>query len=525
MKRSLGPIYWRPTPEEKPAKRVGLTPLEEGPVVGPRTDVAKLKGSSKANPSTPSVVKPYARGSFKTALDLISSDPAQCRDHLRSRMLADTTSGPQESREKSWHELAIAAGFEDPFNLSVDLIHTVMGALDKAEYRSAELYLWTAKSLHIERGHEWTAQLAQAARRAKAACKRGRGPAKQAQPLPLSDLHRVQDQQEPFVRHGPCCPVRSTVLISWWLLREIEASFAKVHHIQFEHSLKLVHWLLPSSKTDWQALGCTRTHACACSDGIDPRICPYHQMVEQVRFATTLGTEWLFPTNKGSQAAKEGWALTFESIAFYLDLQLVTASGLRKFTGHTARATGAVHMAMNQVELWRIQLFGRWGSDCFKIYVRSAPLSQLTMLARETSVQTSLIVARQELQGLLKQIKSVDVPNPAGPLKSQPVEVLADCENAEVLVEPPATQADSYVLNRSTRGKLHRVRYNPPSSQHYLWHTHCFWYFARSSQSDYKVIFEVPDGVQQCSKCFRIPKASVDQEEDSSASSSSSSSS
>lgn len=183
MKRSLGPLYWRPCPVEQPTKRIGLVPLDEGPVIGNRTESAKAKDSSKANPCNPPALKPYARGSFKTALDLISSDPAQCREHLRKRMLADTTSGPQESREKAWHELAKAAGFDDPFRLSPELILTVMGALDRAEYRSAELYLWTAKSIHIARGHEWTAQLIQAARRAKAACKRGRGPAKQAQPL------------------------------------------------------------------------------------------------------------------------------------------------------------------------------------------------------------------------------------------------------------------------------------------------------------------------------------------------------
>ena len=132
-------------------------------------------------------------------------------------------------------------------------------------------------------------------------------------------------------------------------------------------------------------------------------------------------------------------------------------------------------MALNQVELWRIQLFGRWGSDCFKIYVRSAPLSQLTMLAKETSVQTSLLVARQELQALLKQIKQVEVPNPVVPLKSQPVEALADCENAAELIEPPAVQDDvCYVLNRTSRGKLHRVRHKSHHSQHYLWNMFLF---------------------------------------------------
>lgn len=80
---------------------------------------------------------------------------------------------------------------------------------------------------------------------------------------------------------------------------------------------------------------------------------------------------------------------------------------------------------------------------------------QLTMLAKETSVQTGLLVARQELQALLKQIKQVEVPSPVVPLKSQPVEALADCENAAELIEPPAAQdEDCYVLNRTTRGNF-----------------------------------------------------------------------
>ena len=101
------------------------------------------------------------------------------------------------------------------------------------------------------------------------------------------------------------------------------------------------------------------------------------------------------------------------------------------------------------------------------------------------------------------------------PLKSQPVEALADCENAAELIEPPAVQDEvCYVLNRTSRGKLHRVR-----------HTFCFWYFARSRTADYQILTEVPDGVQQCSKCFQLPKASAEKQDDDSDTSSSSSSS
>ena len=246
MKRSLGPLYWRPSPAEQPAKHWPCT-TGRGPGRGKQNGTSQGEGPVKGESDHPPTLKLYARGSLKTALDLISSSMSRTsskenvgRHHIGSTRISREGMAWVSESSRLWRPLQI-----DPWPHS-----TVMGALDRAEFRSAELYLWTAKSIHIERGHEWTAQLIQAARRAKAACKRGRGPAKQAQPLPLSDLHRISDQLSP------------------------EASFAKVQHIQFEHRLKIVHWLLPSSKTDWQALGCARTHACACSDGIDPANLP-----------------------------------------------------------------------------------------------------------------------------------------------------------------------------------------------------------------------------------------------------------
>lgn len=59
---------------------------------------------------------------------------------------------------------------------------------------------------------------------------------------------------------------------------------------------------------------------------------------------TLLEPKWLEPK----------WAITFEHIAFNLDLQLVTSSSLWKLTSHTARATGAMHMALGQIKLWEI---------------------------------------------------------------------------------------------------------------------------------------------------------------------------
>ena len=281
-----------------------------------------------------------------------------------------------------------------------------MGALDAGGYRSTELYLDAARQQHINRGYDWTQQLALTAKRATRACKRGRGPSKQAQPLPLEKVPSVPQQAKAVHPGGPLYPARATVLVSWWLLREIEASNAEISHIAIDQENRLAHWRLPHSKTDWVALGATRTHACSCrsSSAIDP-ICPFHNMVAQLEFAKTRGP-YLFPTDAGGQPVKAGWVATFEWVALHLNEPLTTATGASRFTGHTGRATGAVHLAQTQIELWRIQLFGRWGSEAFKLYGRQAPLSQLHLLAQEASVHTALASAKAELAAIFAQIKS-----------------------------------------------------------------------------------------------------------------------
>ena len=95
-----------------------------------------------------------------------------------------------------------------------EMIFTVMGALDGADYRSAELYSDVARQRHITSGTQWTQQLAPA-KRATRACQRGRGPAKQAQPLPLANLHQVSQQLAPAHPQGPQFPARATLISSW----------------------------------------------------------------------------------------------------------------------------------------------------------------------------------------------------------------------------------------------------------------------------------------------------------------------
>ena len=60
-----------------------------------------------------------------------------------------------------------------------------------------------------------------------------------------------------------------------------------------------------------------------------------------------------------------------------------------------------MHLAASQIEVWRIQLVGRWGSQVFLQYIRDAPLKQLDKLALETSVHLSIDAAKLRLEDLL----------------------------------------------------------------------------------------------------------------------------
>jgi hypothetical protein len=230
--------------------------------------------------------------------------------------------------------------------LTPDLIYRVVGAPRAAKFRSAEQYLDVAFTEHVNRGFPVTSQLLLASKRANRAAKRNRGPGKQAAALPLSRLGDLQ-QVDPFHSRGPAYPGRATRIASWRLLREIEAASAKPKHIRFED--ELVHWNLPNSKTDLQALGCQQTHSCCCESDRNP-ICPVCDIRDQVHWVRStfqcLGDEApLFPTLTGAIAHKVGFAATFTGCAAYLGPPIKASNGAPLYTGHTGRATGAQHLA------------------------------------------------------------------------------------------------------------------------------------------------------------------------------------
>ena len=246
------------------------------------------------------------------------------------------------------------------------------------------------------------------------------------------------------------------------------------------------------------------------------------QLSAQVEWCKRHGFLHLLPQPDGSTSTKAGWADTFEHLGKQLKLPILTDTGLRRFTGHSARATGAIHLAHTHTELWRIQLFGRWGSDCFLRYVREAPLSQLFGLAQEATLQTSLAAARAELAAILAKVPDSANRTATTDFTAQKIEVLADCEAANTLVpDVPVPACPLFVVNLAPDGKVHKVGRSGPHLPHYLWRAACSWPFARH-HADYDLTDTRPTDRKLCAKCFKLPKTKESDEESSSSSSSSS---
>ena len=207
----------------------------------------------------------------------------------------------------------------------------------------------------------------------------------------------------------------------------------------------------------------------------------------------------IFPAEDDSiPASKEGWADTFEQLAMHLGLPVTHSNGARMFTGHSARVTGARFMAEHNIELWRIQLFGRWGSDVFIHYIQDAPLKQLDKLALESTASMSVQRAQEQLQLLQQRIASCK----SQFMRPEP-DMLHDCAAGIPQIPEHDNRPGVIIQNTARDGKFHATliyKLDLPPKQ---WRARCGWPFGKN-QADFKV-HESVDGMplhDRCSKCF-----------------------
>ena len=125
------------------------------------------------------------------------------------------------------------------------------------------------------------------------------------------------------------------------------------------------------------------------------------------------------------------------SVAQSLALPVFNEVGFHRFSGHTCRATGAIHLASSGIDVWRIQLHGRWGSSAVLRYVRLSPLS--SSMSTEAAIGKDLSVIQNKLKQAKAQLAQVQSGSSVSSATDEDVESLLGADlfvSAGVLGKP-----------------------------------------------------------------------------------------
>ena len=311
-------------------------------------------------------VKRYRRGSAAEA-DVIANDDQAMRRIVRAKV-AKSSIGAARTRAEWWPSRAMARGIK-PFPLTPNKVRLAAALLRQAGYRSAPGYLSGAKRRHVEMGFPWDDQLALEFKDCCRAVKRGIGPPKGAAPFQLDDVvgltvERRAELQKSLVIQDP---VNTVIVASWWMLREVELANIRRADVTIKSGpgpCGIAEILLPVDKTDVAGSGKQRAHCCACPAAA----CPVRAL-RALLSCPDRGQGYLVAQQHGPPLTKQMVVASFRGVAVACGQQ-----DPHTITGHSGRVTGAQRMARSGLSEWRIQAFGRWGSNAVLRYIRSALL-------------------------------------------------------------------------------------------------------------------------------------------------------
>ena len=188
---------------------------------------------------------------------------------------------------------------------------------------------------------------------------------------------------------------------AWWLLREAEAANLRAALVTVTPARVATATLcLPASKTDAAARGVFRSHACLCT-GTPRPACPVHaawdqRLILQHRFGGSYVQGQpprdlpMFPDTAGKATTKKAFTETIRWAASFLRVPLTSRDGTQRVSGHSLRPTGAQGLARLGLDVWAIQLLGRWGSGAVMEYVRDSAASPEAAVARRALLGRNL---------------------------------------------------------------------------------------------------------------------------------------
>ena len=343
--------------------------------------VAQLEARDSGHPLRRSAPmrKPYARGSA-AGLDEPRRD-AQALKDLDADLLAASTTDRYREAVKWWMARCMPRQLP-PFPLTEHKIKLAAGLLKHGRYRSGMIYLYGLRAAHLK-DHPWPSSFRALYSSCKRSLERGLGPAKHAGALAVEkmcDAMQADALKQAATFHWPAAGIDALVVACAWGCREVESSTAFLKSVKVHQPTKSVgrwaSWELPVSKADPKALGKHRALACASPAPTCPA-CAMHRVTvaswtiaKRLHPAGVPDTWPLLVTTAGNALSKT------QTVAFYKEATRAVGETADLITGHSARSTCAIRMALAGHSLLVIQLFCRWGSSVVMRYVQEAPLGR-----------------------------------------------------------------------------------------------------------------------------------------------------
>ena len=418
----------------------------------------------------------------------------------------------------------------EAFPPTQESIVAVGAALKAGAFASAENYLTHYRVCCERAGSPYDAALNRLHLDVVRSCRRGAGGPTKALALPLLRLAELDLATDlPWIGGGPVGSACAMVAGAWFLTREVELSTTRAALVSLETSSEgdpLVRWHLPASKTDAEARGVARAHGCCCIDGVLAS-CPYHAISMQLdRLRRLFPSRWegdapdldlpLFPALDGSTVTKDKMVSTIVEAAVRLQIPLAAPDGSARVSGHSLRVTGAQGLSRLGIDVWAIQLLGRWGSSAVLDYIREVPLELSASWARRAAQAVSLeemLRSRSSAAGS-SSTPSLTIARPS-PLPSSAACLLQGTalegalDEAERAACVQATPIEACKFVASPSGKWHRLSFVGLAGASAGWSAACGWRFAGSLAS---LATDLPPQLCHkffCSRCFPEHRASL----------------
>ncbi|KAF4738482.1 hypothetical protein FOZ63_033732 [Perkinsus olseni] len=288
---------------------------------------------------------------------------------LEDDVYAPSSKAPRRSRQRLWQKLTLALG-HDEMPLTVRSIEEVAAVLKHCHYRSAYAYIQQAAATSAAAGYPLGVAEKQAMKRAKRACARGIGPAKQVRPLTAAQLAAMMRNAT-----GTMSKLRAVAYVvgAWFMLRVSELVEVRIGDAEIDAVAGRVTLHIPQSKTDQQSIGGYRSHSCTCAMGNSgAMLCPVHAIELATRWMQDAGYQGgahLFACGDGRPWTKGDCLKCLRS-----DLQGIGATDNDKYHWgtHSMRRDGCWLLVGAGLTREEVQVFGRWRSAAVDLYIQEA---------------------------------------------------------------------------------------------------------------------------------------------------------